>query len=85
VEYSRLETLPQAVVYGLESPATGRVELLALVISGNQPLGISLNASGTYANLRKLEKAGLKADFITMVESISAISYDPDNMKPEIN
>lgn len=85
VKFTLIETLPQSVIYQLESPQSTGVELLALAVSENQPLGISLNAYGAYASLDSLEKVGLKADFITMVESIAAISHDPKNTEPKID
>ena len=79
-----LNTLPQAKVYLLGIPASTNLEIVALLINQNQPLGLSLIASGSYANLERLQKDGLVDDFLTMLESVEAIPYDPQNLDPVI-
>lgn len=84
IQFTLLNTLPQAKVYSLGIPASTNVEIVALLIDQNQPLGLSLIASGTYASLERLQKDGLVDDFLTMLESVEAIPYDPQNLDPII-
>lgn len=77
------EAFPHARVYLLEYEEN--VELVALAIDQDQPLAVSLSAYGAYASLQSLEEAGLRTDFLTMLESIQAVTHDPDNMEPEID
>ncbi len=84
IQFTLLNTLPQAKVYLLGIPASTNLEIVALLINQNQPLGLSLIASGSYANLERLQKDGLVDDFLTMLESVEAIPYDPQNLDPVI-
>ena len=84
IQFTLLNTLPQAKVYSLGIPASTNVEIVALLIDQNQPLGLSLIASGSYASLERLQKDGLGDDFLTMLESVEAIPYEPQNLDPII-
>lgn len=84
IQFTLLNTLPYAKVYSLEIPASTNVEIAALLINQNQPLGLSLIASGSYASLERLQKEGLVDDFLTMLESVEAIPHDPQNLDPII-
>lgn len=83
IEFVSNETLPQARIYLLEYAE--HVELGALAIDQNQPLAVSLSAHGAYASQQSLEEAGLRTDFLPMLESIQAVTHDPGNMDPEID
>jgi len=84
IRFTLLNTPPQGKVYLLGIPASTNLEIVALLINQNQPLGLSLIASGSYANLERLQKDGLVDDFLTMLESVEAIPYDPQNLDPVI-
>lgn len=82
VEYTLLETLPQAKIYYLEKPEP--LELVALVIDQDQPLGISLAGYGSYTDVPSFKNGGLKSDFIYMVANLHAEAYDPEYIEPPI-
>lgn len=82
VEFALLETLPQAKIYYLEKPEP--LELIALVIDQDQPLGISLAGYGSYTDVPGFKNGGLKSDFIYMVANLHAAAYDPENIEPPI-
>lgn len=78
------DTLPQAKIYSLRSPDSSDVQIIALAIDQEQPLVLSLNASGEYADLDRLRNEHLWDDFVAMVNSLSAINYDPGNVTPSL-
>lgn len=82
VEFTLLETLPQAKIYYLGKPES--LELIALVIDQDQPLGISLAGYGSYTDVPSFKNSGLKSDFIYMVANLHAAAYDPENIDPKI-
>ena len=78
------DTLPQAKIYSLHSPGSSDTQILALTIDQKQPLVLSLNATGEYADSEYLHSEHLWEDFVTMVKSLSAINYDPSNVAPSL-
>jgi hypothetical protein len=84
IEFTLEETLPQAKIYSLQSPGSSDIQLAALAIDQEQPLALSLNASGEDANLESLRNENLWDDFLMMVNSLSTISYDPSNIVPSL-
>ncbi len=84
VKFTLIETLPQAVIYQIESPESTGVELLALAVSENRPLGISLAGYGSYTDVPSFKNGGLKSGFIYMVANLQSSAYDPENIDPPI-
>lgn len=84
IEFTLEETLPQAMIYSLQSPGSSDIQIAALAIDQQQPLALSLNASGENANLESLRNENLWDDFLTMVNSLSTVSYDPSNIVPSL-
>ena len=78
------DTLPRAKIYSLRSPGSSDIQIVALVADQEQALGLSLAASGEYANLERLRNEHLWDDFVTMVSSLGAINYDPSNIIPSL-
>lgn len=84
IEFTLQDTLPHAKIYLVQSPGSSDVQMIALVIDQEQPLALSLNAAGEYADLERLRNEHLLDDFVTMVNSFSATSYDPGNIIPSL-
>ena len=84
LESTLLRTLPQARIYSVTSPGSSDVQLVAYAVDQNQPLAISLTASGAYADMDRLQKEGILEDFAMMVASIQAIPQDPQNVDPPL-
>src|ERR1019366_417703 len=83
--FTLLRTLPNAKIY-MVSLAAGSppVVLGAYAIDQGQPLILELQASGTEADLTRLEAEGIVDDFATMAGSITAIPADPQNVVPAL-
>ena len=84
LESTLLRALPQAKIYLVKSPGVSDVQLVAYAIDQNQPLAMMLTASGTYADLERLQKEGILDDFAAMVASAQAIPQDPQNVEPPL-
>jgi hypothetical protein len=84
LESSLEAQLPRAKIYSLRSPGASDIQLIALAIDQDQPLVIGLNASGEYADLERLRNEHLWDDFVAMVNSVSAINYDPGDVVPSL-
>jgi hypothetical protein len=83
--FTLLRTLPNAKIYVLSpAPGSGPVVLVAYAIDQGQPLILELQASGTEADLSRLESEGIVDDFATMAGSITAIPADPQNVVPAL-
>lgn len=83
--FTLLRTLPHAKIYVLSpAPGSGLLFLVAYAIDQGQPLVVQLQASGTEADLSRLEAQGVVDDFATMVGSITAIPADPLNVVPAL-
>jgi hypothetical protein len=83
--FTLLRTLPHAKIYVLSLAAGSRpVVLVAYAIDQGQPLILELQASGTEADLSRLEAEGMVDDFATMAGSITAIPEDPQNVVPPL-
>ena len=83
--FSLLRTLPHARIYSLSVPAGSHsIELITYAIDQGQPLILALQASGTEADLSRLEAEGIVDDFATMAGSITAIPADPQNVVPAL-
>ena len=85
VEFSLEETLPRAKVYWIQVPGWDKIQLSALVVDQDQPMAIDLTAGGVYADADRLRNESILDDFITMVESLSAIPYSPEAVDPPLN
>ena len=48
------DTLPQTKIYSLRSPGSSDIQIIAFAIDQEQPLVLSLDASGEYGNLERL-------------------------------
>jgi hypothetical protein len=83
-EVTLLRKLPEARIYELTMPAASELSLVALVVDGRQPIAVTLHASGSVADLAQLQKAGVFTDFVTIVESVRQVPYDPHNVVPEL-
>jgi hypothetical protein len=77
-------TLPEAKIYALEAPETGELDLVAFVVDGDQPISVALYAHGSDADLAYLNRTGVMSDFVTIVESVRQVTYDPGNVKPQL-
>lgn len=84
LEPTLLRTLPQAKIYSVTSAGTSDVQLVAYAVDKDQPLAVSLSASGTYADMERLQKEGILGDFAAMVASLQAIPQDPKNVDPPL-
>jgi hypothetical protein len=85
IEYTLLETLPNAKIYLTRT--IGSLALDAFVIDSGQPLLIALVGSAPTFSLEPLDRLradGLLADFTKMVESVRAIPKDPSNVSPPL-
>ncbi len=82
--FSLLRTLPQAKIYLVQQPGAPDLDIVAYAVDQNQPLCVDLTASGSYANLGRLQSEGVVDDFAAMVESLRAIPYDPANVVPTV-
>jgi hypothetical protein len=83
-EATLLRALPEARIYELAMPEPSGLSLVALVVDGTQPIAVTLHASGSDADAVHLEQSGALADFVTMVESVRQVPYDPGNVVPEL-
>jgi hypothetical protein len=84
IESTLEDTPPQAKIYSVQSPGSSDRQIIALVTDHEQPLVLSLNAAGEYADLERLRNEHLWDDFVTMVNSLGAIDYDPNNVTPSL-
>jgi hypothetical protein len=84
IESTLEDTLPQAKIYSLPSPGSSDIQVVALTTNQEQPLVVGLNASGEYADLERLRNEHIWDDFVTMVNSLGAIDYDPNNVTPSL-
>jgi hypothetical protein len=84
IESTLEATRPQAKIYSLRSPGSSDVQIIALSIHQEQPLVLSLNASGEYADLERLRDEHLWDDFVTMVDSLGSTGYNPNNITPSL-
>lgn len=84
IEFTVLETLPNAVIYALPSPDGSQVQLGAYAVDHGQPLVIGLSASGAYGSLDTLRADGLLSAFDAMVKSVQAIDANPSNVLPTL-
>ena len=83
--FTLLRTLPDAKIYMLSLTTGSRsVFLVAYAIDQGQPLILELQASGTEADLSRLEAEGIVDDFATMAGSITAVPADPQNVVPAL-
>jgi len=83
IESTLLRTLPQAKIYAVKSPGSSDIQqIVAYAVDKDQPLSISLTASGAYADQEFLQREGILDDFAAMVASIQAIPQDPQNVAP---
>lgn len=85
LQFGLLRTLPQARIYLVRSPDSPDTQIVAYAIDQNQPLTVALTASGTYADLERLQEEGIVDDFAAMVDSVRAIDYDPTNVAPPLS
>ncbi len=84
IDSTLLSTLPQAKIYSTRGPSGSDLTIVALVIDQSQPLGLGLFASGAYANLDHIRSEHIWDDYMTMVNSLQAIRYDPANVTPAL-
>jgi hypothetical protein len=84
IESILLRTLPQAKIYSVTSPDASDVRFVAYVVDKDQPLAVSLTASGIYADRDRLQKEGVVDDFVTVVTSAQAIPQDPHDVDPPL-
>lgn len=84
IESTLEDTLPQAKIYSVQSPGSSDIQVVALTTNQEQPLVVGLNASGEYADLERLRNEHLWDDFVTMVNILGAINYDPSNVTPSL-
>jgi hypothetical protein len=68
----------------VRSPGSSDLQVVALTTNQEQPLVVGLNAAGEYADLERLRNEHLWDDFVTMVNSLGAIDYDPNNVTPSL-
>lgn len=85
VQFALLRTLPQARIYLVRSPDSPDTQIVAYAIDQNQPLAVALTASGTYADLERLQEEGIVDDFAAMVDRVRAVDYDPTNVVPPLS
>jgi hypothetical protein len=84
VAFTLEKMLPQARIYVLD-PGTGDSLILAAqAVDQEQPLALGLYAYGAYADLARLRSQHVWDDFVTMVNSVRAVNYDPANVTPSL-
>ena len=79
-----LRVLPDARIYGVTMPESSDLSLVALVVDGAEPIGVTLHASGPDADSTHLEQTGVFADFVTIVESVRSVPHEPENVVPAL-
>ena len=84
IKYTLEGTTGRAKVYFVQPPDTNEVQLIALIVSDQQPLTIELSVSGGQTELERLRATGVLDDFMVVVNSASAIPYDPANVEPPL-
>jgi hypothetical protein len=86
IEPDLLATLPQAKTYWLRNPdpASSVLEIVAYIVDQNHPIVVGLEAAGAYADLERLRREGIFADFTTIVASVHAITTNPANVGPPL-
>jgi hypothetical protein len=78
-------TLPEAKIYSVMMLGGPKiVYLVAYVIDQGQPLILGLQASGTEADVSRLEVDGIVEDVATMAGSITAIPANGTNVEPAL-
>jgi hypothetical protein len=83
--FTRLRTLPEARLYAVTMGSDPRtVYLIAYAIDQGQPLLLVAQASGTQADLGRLQAEGFVDDLATMAASLKAIPADPHNIAPPL-
>ena len=83
--FTLVRTLPHAKIYSLAPPgALPTVYLVAYAIDEGQPFVVVLQASGSYADLGRLQALGIVDDLASMVGSITAIPADGSNVQPPL-
>jgi hypothetical protein len=81
--YTFLQTLPDAQIYAFVFPESGVIRLAAYVVRDSQPLLVQLE-SRDGATLEQLREHGIFADFITMVESVTAVERNLTAVAPPL-
>ncbi|MEZ4731104.1 MAG: hypothetical protein R3E79_28620 [Caldilineaceae bacterium] len=82
--YTLEETLPNARIYALQSSTPDQMQVVAYFVADGQPLVISLDTFGRYANVQRLRDEGIFTDFVTMVTSGTAVELDPQKITPPL-
>jgi hypothetical protein len=85
IQATLLPLPPQARIYLVKSPGSPDTQIVAYAVDQNQPLTVGLTASGTYADLERLQEEGMVDDFVAVVGSARAIPYDPGNVTPPLS
>lgn len=71
IPFEPLQGPTDAMIYAL-TPLADQTQIVAFVVSAGQPLVITLNGYGAFANFEEIQISGLLTDFMSMVESAAA-------------
>jgi hypothetical protein len=86
IDFTLVETLPNAKIYLTTEP--GSSGLKAYIIDKGQPLGVGLVGPAAHPSLEPLDQLradGTYDDFVTIVNSVRAIPFDPSNVSPPLD